>query len=38
MNRASRGRTLLAGDLDGYVVFKRVVKAVGELLAKDLPE
>ncbi len=29
---------LEAGDLDGYVVFKRVVKAVGELLAKDLPE
>lgn len=25
------------GDLDGYAVFKRVVKATEELLSKELP-
>ncbi len=26
------------GDLDGYAVFKRVVKAVEELLSKERPD
>ncbi len=26
------------GDLDGYAVWKRVVKAVGELLSKERPD
>ena len=26
------------GDLDGYAVWKRIVKAVGELLSKERPD
>ncbi len=26
------------GDLDGYAVFKRIVKAVEELLSKERPD
>ncbi len=26
------------GDLDGYAVWKRVIKAVGELLSKERPD
>ena len=29
---------LETGDLDGYAVRKRIVKAVGELLSKELPD
>ncbi len=29
---------LEAGDLDGYAVWKRVVKAVEELLSKERPD
>ncbi len=28
---------LEAGDLDGYAVWKRIIKAVEELLSKDRP-
>ncbi len=26
------------GDLDGYAVWKRILRAVGELLSKDRPD
>ncbi len=26
------------GDLDGYAVWKRVIKAIGELLSKERPD
>ncbi len=29
---------LESGDLDGYAVFKRVVKAAEEILSKDRPD
>ncbi len=29
---------LEAGDLDGYALWKRIVKAVGELLSKERPD
>ncbi len=36
---AMRADELLeAGDLDGYAVWKRIVKAVGELLSKERPD
>ena len=36
IHAAMRADELLeAGDLDGYAVFKRLVKAVGELLRKQ---
>ncbi len=28
---------LEAGDLDGYAAWKRIIKAVGELLSKERP-
>ena len=29
---------LEAGDLDGYAVWKRILRAVGELLSKERPD
>ncbi len=29
---------LEAGDLDGYTVWKRILRAVGELLSKERPD
>ncbi len=39
IHAAMRADAMLeAGDLDGYAVRKRIVKAVGELLSKDRPD
>ncbi len=38
IHAAMRADAMLeAGDLDGYAVWKRIVKAVGELLSKERP-
>ncbi len=39
IHAAMRADELLeAGDLDGYAVWTRIVKAVGELLSKERPD
>ncbi len=39
IHAAMRADAMLeVGDLDGYAVFKRVVKAVEELLSKERPD
>ncbi len=39
IHAAMRADALLEkGDLDGYAVWKRIVKAVGELLSKERPD
>ncbi len=39
IHAAMRADAMLeAGDLDGYAVWKRIVKAVGELLSKERPD
>ncbi len=39
LHAAMRADAMLdKGDLDGYAVFKRVVKAVEELLSKERPD
>ena len=38
IHAAMRADAMLeAGDLDGYAVWKRIVKAAGELLSKERP-
>ncbi len=39
IHAAKRADAMLeAGDLDGYAVWKRVIKAIGELLSKKRPD
>ncbi len=39
IHAAMRADAMLeAGDLDGYAVWKRIIKAVGELLSKERPD
>ncbi len=39
IHAAMRADAILeTGDLDGYAVWKRIVKAVGELLSKERPD
>ena len=39
IHAAMRADAMLeSGDLDGYAVWKRVIKAVGELLSKERPD
>ena len=39
IHAAMRADAILeAGDLDGYAMWKRIVKAVGELLSKERPD